>query len=693
MASCFQQMTFPDGRTLTITTGVLARQAHGSVVLKMGGTMLLATVVERKEDNPGAFLPLSVDYQENFFAGGKIPGGFLKREARLSEHEIIISRLVDRSIRPLFPKTYCHTVQVSISLISSDEEVASGVLAVLAASAALSISHIPLREPVAGVQIGEHDGQLCINPTPEVMQSSPLDVVISATANNILMLEGNMQEASEQKLLEIIRFAQPTIEAQCELQRSLAAQVQQAKEQVDHVEEDQVLYKALYKELYPLFCDVAQEGLKEKQQRIAAFNRAMDRGLANLDVALLGDKDQVTNHVAKIKRTAIRQTIIANGHRIDGRTPTEIRPIDIVVDYLDKAHGSALFTRGCTQVLATLTLGSMADVQHLDGVTTKGKKKLIVNYNFPSFATGEVKPKRSPGRREIGHGNLVYHAIKHLVPDTPYTIRLTAETLSSDGSSSMASVCGATLSLMDSGIGIANPVAGIAMGLVVDTETDQAVILSDILSEEDACGDADFKVTGTRHGITACQMDIKTEGISLQIMEKILQQAKVGREHILNSMQQAIPDTRQAAKPHTPLIKEMQVLPRMIGTVVGTRGKVIQALRKETGTDINISDEGMITIFSPNQAGALVAYQQIEALIVEPTVDTVYTGTVKAIERFGAFVEFSPGKQGLLHLTEIAEGATLDFLVGQTIQVKLIDISQGKGANGKVRYSLSTKQL
>lgn len=686
--------------TITISQGDLAMQAHGRSQVAVGKAILLATVVEREEKEQGAFLPLSVDYQEKFSSIGRFPGGFFKRESKLNNFEIISSRLTDRAIRPLFPKHFFNSVQVNVTLLSGDVDVIPDTLAMLAASTALSLSPIPFYDPVASVRIGKVNGTLCINPSPSQLAESPIDVVVAGTKERVMMLEAKAEEISEDELLSVIKMAHAHIITQCEAQESLAATmgIEKRAHVFSPTEEQEALQKSLKEKLYPLFYEVVAQGIKTKQARSAAFSEAKEKVLETLDPEQLeSHRAFVSDCIAAIKREAIRTHILKEKKRIDGRASDEVRPIDIKVDYLPSAHGSAVFTRGDTQVLATLTLGGSLDVQYLDGVSVQGESRFIVHYNFPGFSTGEVKPNRGPGRRETGHGNLVSKGLSPMLPETPYTLRLTTDTLSSDGSSSMASVCSGSLALMDAGIPIKKPVAGIAMGLIV-AEGEAPVILSDISSEEDACGDADFKIVGTAEGITACQMDIKTDGISFDVLKGLLTQAKQSRMHILGKMNAVRSTTRPNQKPHAPVIKEISIKPSMIGKVIGPGGKVIQDIQKTTGAKISITEEGLVSIFAPTQDMGEKAFERVALIVVEPELQKTYKGKVVSVMPYGLFVEFLPNKQGLVHHTAInikqpIQDLGKHFKEGDPVDVKLVSIFKPKGERGESKFKLSMEGL
>ena len=702
-------ITLDDKRSLSIETNDVAKQAHGAVIIRQNNAMLLATVVVSEEAEKSSFLPLYVDYREKFFGAGRIPGGFLKRESKPTEHEIITSRLIDRTIRPLFSDNFHHAIQINVTLLSVDENVNPDSLAILGASSALAISPIPFSDLVAGVRIGEVNGKLVVNPTPKQLESTLINVFVAGTAERVLMLEGSTAEITEDRLLEIIEFAHQAIQRQCMAQREFSEKAGKAKYTgmlQEITEEEKALQEELHQKLYPLFYEVVSRGIQEKQPRSQAFKEAQKGVLETLDPDVLTEHAMfIYKCIENIKKEAIRTHILtsSNNQRIDGRTPEDIRPIEMMIDYIPSAHGSALFKRGDTQVLATLTLGSTLDVQYLRGVSAQGTKNFLVHYNFPSFSTGQIKPDRGPSRREIGHGNLVENALNPVLPDSPYTVRLTAEVLSSDGSSSMASTCGSSLACMDAGIDLQKAVAGIAMGLIFDPESQKSIILSDITSEEDFCGNADFKITGTQNGITACQMDLKTKGIPLSTLKALLMQARKGRLHILEKMGKIIDKPRSQKKPQAPVFAEICVKASMIGTVIGPRGQTIQQLQEETGATIQVDDKGVVHIFAPNREAAAMAQEKISLLVSEPTIQKVYKGQVKAFAKsktsdriYGAFIEFLPGKDGLLHISEMAEAIEdpqTALQIGEEVTVKLIDIVKSKERGGRVKFSLSMKQI
>jgi polyribonucleotide nucleotidyltransferase len=693
-----------DNRTITIETGKLAKQADGSVVVRMGNAMLLATVVAKKESTEDiGFLPLYVDYQEKFAAAGKIPGGFLRREGRLGDHEVLISRLVDRAIRPLFPKGYTAETQINISLISSDEDVLPDALAALAASAALAVSSIPFAGPISEVRVARIDGQLCINPTPKALEMADMDLIVGATAESILMVEGEMSEVQEEEMIAAIQFAHEAIKEHCKVQEELAvavgASTENKVEVAVHKEEEApawqgVVFQALYDEIYA----VARQGINDKKHRKEAFQAVKEAYLQNLHGDQAFDLAAFNHFFRSMEKQAVREVVLKERVRLDGRKLDEVRPIWIEVDYLPAAHGSSIFTRGETQSLTTVTLGSKLDEQLIDRVMTRGYSKFMLHYNFPGFSTGEVKPNRGPARREIGHGNLAMRALKKILPsaeENPYTLRIVSDILESNGSSSMATVCAGSLALMDAGVRIKSPVSGIAMGLVLDSTTGRYAVLSDILGDEDHLGDMDFKVAGTQQGITACQMDIKVAGLSYQILEEALAQSRAGRLHILEEMNKSLAKPRETYKPHVPRISTMQIPKDMIGAVIGPGGKVIQEIQRESGATVLIEEEdgvGIVKFFAPDQEAIERAEQRVKAIVAEPTLGEVYTGKIKTIKEFGAFVEFMPGKDGLLHISEVKWERVEDLEgileEGEEVQVKLIEIDAKTG-----KYRLSRKIL
>ena len=690
----------PDGRAITIETGKLARQADGSVVLRMGNTMLLATVVASQEGKEGAdFLPLSVDYQEKFAATGKVPGGFLKRESKLSDYEVLISRLVDRAIRPLFPDDYHAETQVMIYLISGDEEALPDALAAFAASAALSVSDIPFGGPISEVRVARIGGKFVINPTMAEKATADIDLMVAASIDNILMVEGEMKEVSEDDMIEALRIAHDAIKVQCQLQIELSQETGKTeKRKYDHEKKDEELKADLWNRFYDKVYQQARLQTANKHLRSEGFSKIIDEYLESLPEDTTIDKDLVKHYYHDIQKKASRDLVLNEGVRLDGRKPREIREIWSEVDYLPSPHGSALFTRGETQSLTTVTLGTKLDQQTIDGAMISGANKFILHYNFPGFSTGEVKPNRGPGRREVGHGNLAMRALKQVLPpddENPYTIRVVSDILESNGSSSMATVCAGSLALMDAGVPVKGPVSGIAMGMISDSKTGKHAILSDILGDEDHLGDMDFKVTGTEKGLTACQMDLKVEGLTYELLKEALLQAKEGRLHILNEMKKTLAAPRPDLKPHAPRAQTVVIEKEMIGAVIGPGGKIVQDIQNTTGATVvieEIDNRGVVSVFASNKESMDGALRRIRAIVAVPEVGEVYEGKVKSIMPFGAFVEFMPGKDGLLHISEIKwerlENMEGVLEVGEEVKVKLIEIDKKTG-----KFRLSRKVL
>ncbi|HPX34093.1 MAG TPA: polyribonucleotide nucleotidyltransferase, partial [Bacteroidales bacterium] len=688
-------------REISIETGRLARQADGAVIVKQGKTMLLATVVSSKEVNEDVdFLPLTVEYQEKYAATGRFPGGFFKREARPSEYEILISRLVDRALRPLFPDDYHAETQVLITLISGDKNDAPDALAALAASAALMVSDIPFNGPISEVRVARIEGQLIINPPIDKMEAADLDVIVAATTKDIIMVEGEMKEISEAEMLKVLKFAHDHIKIQCQAQHELAGMIEKAanKREYSHETNDEELKERMYTELYPKCYEVAGLGTA-KQQRSELFNKILEDFVDTFQEEEAVEKaSMIKRYYHNIEKEAVRNFVLDERKRIDGRKLDEIRPIWSEVDYLPSVHGSAIFTRGETQALVTVTLGTKLDSQVIDGAVFEGKSDFILHYNFPSFSTGEVRFRGGTSRREIGHGNLALRALKPVIPDSsinPYTIRVVSDILESNGSSSMATVCGGTLALMDAGVKIEKPVSGIAMGLITNKDGSKYAVLSDILGDEDHLGDMDFKVTGTRDGITACQMDIKVDGLSYEILEEALAQALKGRLHILNEIEKTISTPREDYKPHVPRIEQMTVPKEFIGAIIGPGGKIIQEIQATTNSTIvieEVGEYGIVDIVSVDKESIEAAKEKIKAIIAIPEIGNTYRGKVKSIITFGAIVEILPGKEGLLHISEIdwrRIANVEDVLkVGDEVDVKLLEIDS---KNGKLK--LSRKQL
>ncbi len=693
-----KSFSLPDGREISIETGKLAKQADGSVVVRMGNTMLLATVVSAKDAKENVdFLPLSVDYQEKFASTGKVPGGFLKREGRLSDYEILISRLVDRAIRPMFPDDYHADTQIAISLISGDEDALPDSLAALAASAALAVSDIPFNGPISEVRVARVNGEFVINPTKAQKEEADIDMIVAATIDNILMVEGEMLEVSEDDMLEAIRIAHDAIKVQCEVQKEMEKEAgKTVKREYNHENNDEALMERMQKELYDKIYAVVQKANPNKAERSEGIKKIKEDFMASLGEEHEYDEFMISQYFKKIQKEAARNLVLDETIRLDGRKMDEIRPIWSEVDYLPMTHGSAVFTRGETQSLTTVTLGTKMDEQLIDGAMYSGSNKFMLHYNFPAFSTGEVRPNRGPGRREVGHGNLAWRALKGQLPkENPYTIRVVSDILESNGSSSMATVCAGSLALMDAGIQIAKPVSGIAMGMISDSKTGKYAILSDILGDEDHLGDMDFKVTGTADGITATQMDIKVDGLSYEVLKKALDQAKQGRLHILNEMKKTLDAPREDLKPNAPRSVVLKIDREMIGAVIGPGGKVIQEIQKETGATIvieEVDNKGVVNIFAVNKDDMTAAVNRVKAIAATPEIGEVYEGKVKSIMPFGAFIEFMPGKDGLLHISEIKwerlESMDGVMEVGEDVTVKLIDIDKKTG-----KYRLSRKVL
>lgn len=662
--------------------------------------MLLATVVSNLEAVEGAdFLPLSVDYQEKFASTGKVPGGFLKRESKLSDYEVLISRLVDRAIRPLFPDDYHAETQVMIYLISGDENAVPDALAAFAASSALSVSDIPFNGPISEVRVARIDGKFVINPSMAAKANADIDLIVAASIDNILMVEGEMKEVTEDDMLEALRLAHEAIKTQCELQIELAKAVgKTAKRVYSHETNDENLREELWKLLYDKVYAHAKLQNANKKVRAEGFSKIFDDYIASLPEDTTVDKDLAARYYHDITKKAARNLVLNEGVRLDGRKTTEIRPIWSEVDYLPSPHGSAIFTRGETQSLTTVTLGTKLDEQLIDGAMISGSNKFILHYNFPGFSTGEVKPNRGPGRREVGHGNLALRALKQVLPpdtENPYTIRVVSDILESNGSSSMATVCAGSLALMDAGVPVKGPVSGIAMGMISDASTGKYAILSDILGDEDHLGDMDFKVTGTDKGITACQMDLKVEGLTYDVLRQALMQAKDGRLHILNEIKKTLDAPRPDLKPHAPRAQTVIIDKEMIGAVIGPGGKVVQDIQNTTGATVvieEVDNKGVVNVFASNKEAMDGALKRIKGIVAVPEVGAVYDGKVKSIMPFGAFVEFMPGKDGLLHISEIKwerlENMDGVLEVGEEIKVKLIEVDKKTG-----KFRLSRKVL
>jgi polyribonucleotide nucleotidyltransferase len=702
-----KEFKMDDGSTIILETGKLAKQADGSVVLKSGNTMILATVVSSKEAKEGqSFFPLSVDYQEKYAAAGRFPGGFFKREARPSEYEILISRLVDRALRPLFPDNYMNETQILISLISVEKDVMPDAFAGLAASAALLVSDIPFNGPVSEVRVARVDGTFIVNPTISQIATADMEMMIAGTMDNINMVEGEMKEVSEKDMLEAIKIAHTAIKIQCQAQLELASQVEKAKvkREVAIPDSDIELAERMKKELYDKLYTAAKSKTADKHLRKENFDTIKKEFKETFDSEVLAEKESLINeYFYHLMKDAVRNVVLDERIRLDGRNLDTIRPIWAEVDYLPSAHGSAVFTRGETQSLTSVTLGTKLDEQILDGAVFEGKSKFMLHYNFPPFCTGEVKMFRGTSRREVGHGNLALRALKAVLPEgenNAYTIRIVSDILESNGSSSMATVCAGTLALMDAGVKIKKPVSGIAMGLIADPATKRYAVLSDILGDEDHLGDMDFKVTGTRDGITACQMDIKVDGLSFEVLEEALEQAKKGRLHILGEMEKALSEPREDYKPHVPRIIKMTVPKEFIGAIIGPGGKIIQEMQKESGCKIvieEVGDYGIVDIVSENKESIEYVVNRIKGITAVPEIGEIYHGKVKSIVAFGMFVEIMPGKEGLVHISEIdhkrlEKVEDSGIKEGDKIDVKLIGLDEKTGKLKLSRKALLPKE-
>lgn len=685
-----------DGRTITIETGKLAKQADGSVVVRMGETMLLATVVaatEAKEDVD--FMPLSVDYREKFAAAGRFPGGFLKREARPSDDEILVARLVDRALRPLFPDDFHAETAMMLSLISANNEEMPDALAGLAASAAIAVSDVPFETTISEVRVARVNGEFVINPTRSQIEEADLEIMVGASYDNIMMVEGEMNEVSEEVMLEAIKVAHEEIKKHCKVQEELAAELGVVKREYCHETNDDDLREKVKAELYPACYEIAKKQITNKSERLEAFQVIRNEFIetyikaneANEEIDIDLHVNLIKKYYHDVEKEAMRRMILDDGIRLDGRATNEIRPIWGEVDYLPGSHGSAIFTRGETQSLTSVTLGSKMDIKKIDNVTFQGTEKFLLHYNFPPFCVGDARTPRGTSRREIGHGNLAHRALKNMIPDEfPYVLRIVSDILESNGSSSMATVCAGTMGMMDAGIKIKKPVSGIAMGLITDKDSDKFAVLSDILGDEDHLGDMDFKVTGTVDGITATQMDIKVDGLPYEVLAQALQQAKEGRLHILEKILEVIPEPRADYKPNVPRIETIHIPKDMIGAIIGPGGKIIQAIQEETETIIVIEENDEVGIVEISGAGLEpieAAKERIKAITALPEVGTVYTGKVKSVVSFGAFIEIMPGKEGLLHISEMdwarVESAENFTKEGDQMEVKLIGIDEKTG--------------
>ena len=697
-----KKIELADGRVIEIETGKLAKQADGSVVVKMGGTMLLATVTAAKDAKDDVdFMPLQVDYKEKFYSAGRFPGGFMKREGKATDAEIVTARLVDRALRPLFPEDFHAEVYVQITLISAEKDIQPDALAGLAASSALAVSDIPFGGPISEVRVVRINGEFKIDPTYSEMEQADLDLMVAATYDNIMMVEGEMKEVSEADMLEAIKFAHEEIKKHCKVQMELTEECgKTVKRTYCHEVNDEELKKAVEAFCYDKCYAVAKSG-QDKHARSDAFDAIKEEFMQTIPEEEREEKQMmVDRYYHAVEKTAMRNLILDEGIRLDGRHSTEVRPIWCEVGYLPCAHGSAIFTRGETQALASVTLGTKMDMKELDEVLVQGTEQFVLHYNFPPFATGEAKAQRGVGRREIGHGNLAWRALKPVVPlapENPYAVRVVSDILESNGSSSMASVCGGCLALMDAGVKIKKPVAGVAMGLITDADkpNERYAILTDILGDEDHLGDMDFKVTGTKDGITATQMDIKVDGLSYEVLAKALEQARQGRMHIMGEMMKTISEPREDYKPFVPRIVQIRVPGEFIGAIIGKGGEVIQKIQRETGTVVTITEEqnngvseGVVDIFGDNKECMDKALAWINGICAVPEVGAVYHGKVVSILEFGAFVEILPGKEGLLHISELdwkkTEKVEDVLAVGDEVDVKLLEID---AKTGKMRLS------
>ncbi|NJK84927.1 MAG: polyribonucleotide nucleotidyltransferase [Bacteroidales bacterium] len=680
-----------DGRVITLETGKLAKQADGSVVLKMGNTMLLATVVSAKEAAENVdFMPLQVEYKEKYASLGRFPGGFMKRETKPSDYEVLISRLVDRALRPLFPDNYHAETFVNIMLISADKDTMPDAFAGLAASAALAVSDIPFNGPISEVRVARIEGKFVINPTFSQLKESDIDIIVGATYDNILMVEGEMDEVSEEEMLDAIMFAHTEIKKHCKALMEFTEEVGKSqKREYSHETNDEDLRKQVREKTYVKVYHIAKTtpGKHDRHEAIEAVKTELIAELFPTEEEAEEKQFMIDRYFHEVEKDAVRNLILDERVRVDGRKTDEIRPIWCEVDYLPAVHGSAVFTRGETQSLTTITLGSKLDEKIIDEVLIQGSDKFVLHYNFPPFSTGEARPARSISRREIGHGNLAHRALKRMIPsDNPYAIRVVSDILESNGSSSMATVCAGTMALMDAGVKVKKPVSGIAMGLITDTASGKYAVLSDILGDEDHLGDMDFKVAGSREGITATQMDIKVDGLSYDILRQALSQAKAGRMHILDKILEAIPEPREDYKPFVPRIVQIKIPKDMIGALIGPGGKVIQKIQEETKSTIvieEIDNVGVVDVAAVDKESIDAAMARIMAIVEVPEIGKIYKGPVKGITTFGAFIEILPGKQGLLHISEISwkrlKEVKEELNEGQIVEVKLLDIDQKNG--------------
>jgi len=676
-----------DGRKITLETGKLAKQADGSVVLKMGKTVLLAAVTSAKEAKENVdFMPLSVDYKEKYASLGRFPGGFLKREARPSDYEILIARLVDRALRPLFPDDYHADTFVNINLISADKDIMPDALAGLAASAAIAVSDVPFHSPISEVRVARINGSFKINPTFSELEDADIDIIVAATMDNILMVEGEMKEVDEADMLEAIKIAHEEIKKHCRIQMEMAEEIGVVKRTYSHEENDEELKAKVRKETYDKVYEVAMKQNPSKHERSEDFDRIKEEFLAQFTEEDEVNTMLVNKYFHDVEKDAVRNMVLNERKRLDGRNTDEIRPIWCEVDYLPAPHGSAVFTRGETQSLTTVTLGTKLNEKMIDEVLIQGSEKFVLHYNFPAFSTGDARPNRGLSRREVGHGNLAHRALKNMIPDgtdNPYAIRVVSDILESNGSSSMATVCAGTLALMDAGIQIKAPVSGIAMGLITNLESGKYAVLSDILGDEDHLGDMDFKVTGTSKGITATQMDIKVDGLPYEVLAEALDQARKGRLHILDKMMETISEPRPELKPHAPRIVQITIPKDLIGALIGPGGKVIQEIQRETGSTIvveEVDNLGIVDVFAEDKDAIDNALTMINQIVAQPEVGEIYKGKVTSIMPFGAFIEILPGKEGLLHISEIEwrRLQTVDEVLkeGEEIEVKLIGLDE-----------------
>ena len=691
-------ITLSDGRTITLETGKVAKQADGAVELRMGGTMLLATVCTAREVTPGTdFMPLTVEYKEKYASAGRFPGGFTKREGKASDYEILTSRLIDRVLRPLFPSNYHAETFVNVTLYSSDKVNQPDALAGLAASAAMAVSGIPFEGPISEVRVVRINGEFIIDPTFEQMKQADMDLMVGATYDNIMMVEGEMNEVSESDLIDALKAAHSAIREHCLVQKELMEAVGKPVMEYCHEVNDEELRADVKAKCYQPAYDIARSGNRNKHEREAAFEAICEGYIEALPDEKKEDEEytgMIKRYFHDVEREAMRRCVLDEGKRLDGRALNEVRPIWIEPDYVPGPHGSAIFTRGETQALVTCTLGTKLDEKMVDDVLRQGYDKFLLHYNFPPFSTGEAKAQRGVGRREIGHGHLAWRALKPMIPaDFPYTVRVVSDILESNGSSSMATVCGGCLALRDAGVPLIRPVSGVAMGLIKDEDSDKYAVLTDILGDEDHLGDMDFKVTGTEKGITATQMDIKCNGLSYEILEKALMQAKEGRAHILAKILEAQPENRPDLKDHAPRMVAFDIDKSFIGAVIGPGGKIIQGIQEETGATVTIDESdgvGHVAVSSADKASIDAAVAKIKAIVALPEVGEVYTGPVKTIQTFGAFVEFMPGKEGLLHISEIdwKRFETMEetgIKEGDVVTVKLLEIDQ---KTGKFRLSM-----